>query len=135
MTKLFLSGRDFFRRIAREVRISEGTDVNTIDRVSNPILSYLDDIRTRLLRIMIAFAFFSAIVTYFLGTLIDYMAASYIEMLGLNNTEVLLVTYIRLHVTISLVLGLPYFVFEIYLFLLPGLQSRERMAMLIGIPL
>jgi sec-independent protein translocase protein TatC len=93
--------------------------------------------RAHLLRAMIAIAIGVGIALFYTPTLVAFLA---VPIGGLKTLKAIEVTEsISVYMKVSLLAGvsiaLPYVVFELWLFIAPGLRIRERLYALVGIPL
>jgi sec-independent protein translocase protein TatC len=93
--------------------------------------------RAHLLRAMIAIAIGVGITLYFTPKIVDFLA---IPIHGIGTLRAIEVTesfsvYMKVTLLGGVAIALPYVVFELWLFIAPGLKPRERMFSLIGIPL
>jgi sec-independent protein translocase protein TatC len=93
--------------------------------------------RVHLLRAMIAIALGVGIALFYTPKLVAFLA---VPIGGLKTLKAIEVTEsISVYMKVSLLAGvsiaLPYVVFELWLFVAPGLKIRERLYALVGIPL
>ncbi len=99
--------------------------------------SQIEIFRVHLLRAMIAIAIGVGVALLYTPRLAGFLAA---PIGGLKTLKAIEVTEsISVYMNVALLAGvsiaLPYVVFELWLFIAPGLRSRERLYALIGIPL
>lgn len=93
--------------------------------------------RVHLLRSMIAIAIGVGITLIYTPKIVDFLA---IPINGLGSLKAIEVTesisvYMKVSLLGGIAIALPYVVFELWLFIAPGLRPRERMYGLVGIPL
>ena len=98
---------------------------------------HIEALRQHLFRMLIALA--AAVIGSFWFTLplMDYLsepAGGLVNLQAIEVTEELGV-FMRVAFTSGIAIALPYIAFEIWLFAAPGLQPRERILGLVGIPL
>jgi len=97
---------------------------------------HVEELRMHLLRMVIALAIGVGVSFYFTVPLMEYLAR---PVEGLDKLQAIKVTeeigvYMRVALASGIVIMLPYLVFEIWLFIAPGLRAREKKIGLIGIP-
>jgi len=118
-------------------------DRPTIDAIADvfqdpmQILEQLNDVRRHLLRALVAVIITVGISLYYTSKLIDFLA---IPVGGLQNLYATGVTdsigvFMMVALVAGLALAIPYIVFELWLFLAPGLMPRSRQVGLAAIPL
>jgi sec-independent protein translocase protein TatC len=126
--------RGFFRFQPEETDIAELLE-HTLEQPMG-LLDHLDALRAHLLRMVLYLAATTAFSFTFARQLIDLIAR---PVGGINALRAIDVTepvsvYMRVSLLSGLILALPLIVFEIYLFMVPGLTGRERMWGIIAIP-
>jgi len=97
---------------------------------------HIEDLRMHLLRMVIGLAIGVGISFYFTIPLMGYLAnpvGGLDKLIAIEPTEEIGV-YMRVALTSGIAIMLPYLAFEIWLFIAPGLRSRERKLGLAGIP-
>ena len=104
---------------------------------SVPLLQHLEELRRR-----VFFAFGAIIVTtaisfVFAEWLIDFFAVPLGGKEALVSIEVTenMSIYMRVALLSGFVLGMPVVVYQVLAFLLPGLETRERTWLLVGVPM
>jgi sec-independent protein translocase protein TatC len=118
-------------------------DRPTVDAIADAfqdpmqILEQLDDVRKHLLRMLVALALTVGVCAYFTNDLIDILAR---PVGGLENLYAIKVTdslsvFMMVALVAGIALAIPYIVFEIWLFIAPGLLPRARQVGLVSIPL
>jgi sec-independent protein translocase protein TatC len=138
-----------FRLIARPFRAvgrflnHEPEDVGTADSLrrtlENPsaLLEHLQALRGHLLRGLLALALATAISFAFATQILDWMAAPVGGIGALQAIEVTesIGAFMRVSLLSGLTLALPYLIIEAFAFVNPGLRRRERVMLLVLIPL
>ena len=130
----FVAVRDFFAY--------EAPDTSTADVISrtleNPsvLLEHLDALRRHLLRALIALAITTALSFTFAPKILDLLAR---PAGGIAVTEGIEVTegvsvFMRASLLSGFALAFPYLLFELFLFVNPGLKRRERRVFLTAMP-
>jgi sec-independent protein translocase protein TatC len=104
---------------------------------SLPLLQHLNELRQRLFRALAAVAATTAISFIFAKELINYLAVPVGGSEALVSIEVTenIAVYMRVSLLSGLVLGMPFVIYQIMRFILPGLKGKERFWLLLGVPL
>jgi sec-independent protein translocase protein TatC len=131
-----------FRAIGRFLN-REPEDVATADSLrrtlENPgaLLEHLLALRGHLLRGLLALALATGISFIFASQILDWMAAPVGGIEALQAIEVTesVGAFMRVSLLSGLTLALPYLIIEAFAFVHPGLRRRERLTLLILIPL
>lgn len=131
-----------FRAIGRFLN-REPEDVATADSLrrtlENPgaLLEHLQALRGHLLRGLLALALATGISFIFASQILDWMAAPVGGIEALQAIEVTesVGAFMRVSLLSGLTLALPYLIIEAFAFVHPGLRRRERLTLLILIPL
>lgn len=131
-----------FRAIRRFLN-HEPEDVATADSLrrtlENPgaLLEHLQALRGHLLRGLLALALATGISFIFASQILDWMAAPVGGIEALQAIEVTesVGAFMRVSLLSGLTLALPYLIIEAFAFVHPGLRRRERLTLLILIPL
>jgi sec-independent protein translocase protein TatC len=104
---------------------------------SMPLLQHLNELRQRLFK-----AFFAVIVTTgisfaFAGQLIDYLARPIGGSKALVSIEVTenIAIFMRVALLSGIVFGMPFIVYQLLRFILPGLKAREKTWLILMVPL
>jgi sec-independent protein translocase protein TatC len=104
---------------------------------SLPLLQHLNELRQRLFKALAAVAVTTAFSFIFAKQLINYLAAPVGGSSALVSIEVTenIAVYMRVSLLSGLVLGMPFVLYQIMRFILPGLKGNERLWLLLGVPL
>lgn len=109
------------------------------DAVGNldAIWEHVDAIRKHLLRAVLAVVLTSAFSFYFAEPILDFLAkpiggVSVLRAIDLTEN---ISAFMRVSVLSGVALALPYIIFEIWLFVAPGISARSRRIGLMGIPI
>lgn len=113
--------------------------IDTVQKVvENPgaLVEHVDAIRKHLFRALIALAITTALSFTFASQIVDLLAH---PIGGIGSLQAIDVTepisvFMRVALLSGFILALPYIVFEIFLFMAPGLTGRERFWGLISLP-
>ncbi|MCP4542001.1 MAG: twin-arginine translocase subunit TatC [Chloroflexi bacterium] len=102
------------------------------------ILEHIEDLRRRLIRAIIALAVGIVVGSFFTPLTLETLAKPTkdlgIELQALRPTESTAV-FFKVAIVIGTVLAMPVIVYQLFLFVAPGLESREKRYVLIGAPL
>ena len=92
-----------------------------------PIRSHLQEIRSRLLKCVIVLGV-TTVISFFFAKHVFYVLESVAEGIDLIYFEMteMLATYFRVAFVCGLALALPFFVYQLVMFLRPGLSATER---------
>lgn len=104
---------------------------------SAPLLAHLNELRSRIFKAFLALIVATGISFAFSGQIISYLAA---PIGGISNlVSIELTENIAIFMKVSLlggfVLAMPFIVYQVMAFILPGLKGRERLWLLTMIPL
>ena len=104
---------------------------------SLPLLQHLNELRQRLFKAMAAVAVTTAISFVFAEKLINYLASPIGGSQALVSIEVTenIAVYMRVSLLGGLILGMPFVLYQVLRFILPGLRGKERLWLLLGVPL
>ena len=104
---------------------------------SLPLLQHLNELRQRLFKAMAAVAITTAISFVFAEKLINYLASPIGGSQALVSIEVTenIAVYMRVSLLGGLILGMPFVLYQVLRFILPGLRGKERLWLLLGVPL
>jgi sec-independent protein translocase protein TatC len=104
---------------------------------SLPLLQHLNELRQRLFKAMLAVAVTTAISFAFAEKLINYLASPIGGSQALVSIEVTenIAVYMRVSLLGGLILGMPFVLYQVLRFILPGLRGKERLWLLLGVPM
>jgi sec-independent protein translocase protein TatC len=97
----------------------------------------LNELRQRLFKAMAAVAVTTAISFAFAEKLINYLASPIGGSQALVSIEVTenIAVYMRVSLLGGLILGMPFVLYQVLRFILPGLRGKERLWLLLGVPM
>jgi sec-independent protein translocase protein TatC len=126
------SWQDYLGALARAHR-KASVEMET----SLPLLQHLNELRQRLFKAMTAVAATTAISFVFAEKLINYLASPIGGSQALVSIEVTenIAVYMRVSLLGGLILGMPFVLYQVLRFILPGLRGKERLWLLLGVPL
>lgn len=101
-----------------------------------PLLQHLDELRRRIFRAFAAVVVTTAVSFLFAERLIDYLAAPIGGSQRLVSIEVTenIAVYMRVALLGGVTLGMPFVLYEVMRFILPGLKGREQLWLILGVP-
>jgi sec-independent protein translocase protein TatC len=112
----------------------ENTPEKEPRRVELTLLGHFDELRIRLTRMGIAVLACTFIAAAFTNQIFDILLAPYgDELLVLKPTESIAV-YFRVALVGGLALAMPYLIYHVLMFILPGLEEREKSYIAWGVP-
>lgn len=123
--------RDFFRAFGRAHQ-KASAQLET----SMPLLQHLNEFRRRVFKAFAAVIVTTAISFAFAGQLIDFLAAPLggrQAMVSIEVTENIAI-FMRVSLLGGFVFGMPFIVYQAMRFMLPGLNQREKIWLLTGVP-
>jgi len=103
---------------------------------SQTLLSHLNELRQRIFKALIAVGGTTALSFAFANQLIDYLATPIGGSEALVSIEVTenVAIFMRVSLLGGLVFGMPFILYQVMSFLLPGLNKREKGWLLFGVP-
>ncbi|MEW6717360.1 MAG: twin-arginine translocase subunit TatC [Chloroflexota bacterium] len=104
---------------------------------SKPLLQHLNELRQRIFKAFTAVVITTALSMAFSGQIIDYLATPIGGREALVSIEITenIAIFMKVSLLSGFVLGMPFIVYQTMRFILPGLQRREKVWMLLGVPL
>jgi sec-independent protein translocase protein TatC len=120
--------RGAFRRSHRRAKPKLGQTL--------PLLRHLNELRQRAFRAMLAVLITTAISFAFSVQIIDYLTVPVGGRGALTSIEITenMSIFMRVSLLSGMILGMPAVVYQVLRFVLPGLQGRERVWMILGVP-
>ena len=103
---------------------------------SMPLLRHLEELRQRLFKAFLGVVAATLLSFAFAEQLIDFLASPIGGSRALVSIEVTenIAIFMRVSMLSGLVLGMPVVVYQVMRFVLPGLQRREKLWLLLGVP-
>jgi len=104
---------------------------------SKPLLQHLDELRRRLFKAFAAVVVTTAISFAFAGPIIDFLAAPLGGREALVSIEITenITIFMKVSILGGITLGMPFVVYQILRFILPGLKKNEKTWLLVIVPL
>jgi sec-independent protein translocase protein TatC len=111
-------------------------DKKTVEQLAGQmtLLEHLDELRVRLIRAFIAVLVGTFIAAAFTNQILNLLIAPYGNKLQVLGPTEGISIYFRVALTAGLVISMPYLVYQLLLFLLPGLESTEKRYIAWGVP-
>lgn len=105
-------------------------------RAAMSILEHLSELRDRLLKAIIALAVGVVVGTFLTPRVLKFLVAPLGDQvpIAIAPTETPAV-YFKVSIVIGLVIGMPVIVYQLFRFVAPGLEPREKRYLLIGAPI
>jgi sec-independent protein translocase protein TatC len=106
------------------------------DRPTMTILEHLAELRDRLLKAVIALAVGVVVGTFFARPVLRLLVAPLGEQvpIAIAPTEAPAV-YFKVSIVVGLVIAMPVIVYQLFRFVAPGLEPKERRYLLLGTPI
>lgn len=103
---------------------------------SQPLLKHLNELRQRIFKSFIALILTTAVCFAFANQLIEYLATPIGGSQALVSIEITenVAIFMRVSLLGGVILSMPVILYQIMKFLLPGLQKREKLWLLLGVP-
>ena len=111
--------------------ISEVTEAE--DDGSMSLTAHLTELRSRLIKSLIAVALGSCVGYYFIETIMHYLTLPVGKLYFMQPSEAFF-TYLKVSVFVGFLLALPVVFFHVWRFFLPALTVRERMVLGLIVP-
>lgn len=125
------SWRDVFRAFGRAHRKSSAQMES-----SAPLLQHLDELRIRIFKAFLALIITTGICFTFVQQIIEYLAqplGGTEKLVSIEITENIAI-FMKVSILGGFVLGMPFVVYQILRFVMPGLNRRERVWLIIMVP-
>lgn len=93
-----------------------------------PLGAHLEEFRQRILRILLTVLFFTSVSFYFAKDLIwilKWPASGQIDALAVFSPTAAILAYMKVALTAGLIVSLPFFLYEAWMFISPALDSRS----------
>ena len=104
---------------------------------SQPLLQHLNELRQRIFKAFAAVIITTLLSFAFAEILIDYLATPLGGREALVSIEVTenMAIFMKVSLLGGIILGMPVIVYQVMQFLLPGLNKREKLWVVLGVPL
>ena len=111
----------------------EDADTPQDDDGSMSLIAHLTELRSRLIKCLLAVAVGSAVGYYFIGDIMHYLTLPVGKLYYMQPAEAFF-TYIKIAVVVGFLLALPVIFYHVWRFFLPALTPSERMVLAIVVP-
>jgi sec-independent protein translocase protein TatC len=98
------------------------------------LLSHLEELRDRLIRAAAAVLIGTVIAAIFTPQILKLLIAPYGEKLQVLGPTEGIAIYFRVAITAGLVLAMPVLIYQFLMFILPGLEEKEKRYVFWGVP-
>jgi sec-independent protein translocase protein TatC len=104
---------------------------------ARPLLDHLDELRQRIFKAFLAVIITTGLSFVFAGQIIEYLAIPIGGVSALVSIEITenVAIFMKVSLLSGIVLGMPVIVYLVMRFTLPGLNRREQIWLLLGVPL
>lgn len=109
---------------------------NPLERLTSEmtLLEHLEEMRDRLVKAAIAVLIGTVISTIFTKQILEFLIAPYGQQLQLISPTEGISVYFRVALTAGVILAMPFLVYQLLMFVLPGLESGEKRYIIWGVP-
>jgi sec-independent protein translocase protein TatC len=98
------------------------------------LLGHLEELRDRLIRAAAAVMIGTVVATIFTPQILQLLIAPYGEKLQVLGPTEGIAIYFRVAITAGLVLAMPVLIYQFLMFILPGLEEKEKRYVFWGVP-
>lgn len=125
------SWRDYVRALGRSHRKARVQLESSL-----PLLQHLEELRQRLFKAFGAVTVTTVLSFIFAGQLVDFLTTPIGGRGALVSIEITenIAIFMRVSLLGGLTLGMPFVVYQVMRFILPGLTGRERWWLILGVP-
>lgn len=104
------------------------------DENEQPILEHFVELRNRLLRSILALMLGVLVSAIFTGRLLKYLIKPYGTQLQVLGPTESVVIYFRVALLAGAILAIPYITWQLFMFIAPGLQRKEKRWIYLALP-
>ena len=112
---------------------SPAAETEDDDEGSMSLIAHLTELRSRLIKCLIAVAVGSSVGYYFIEDIMHYLTRPVGKLYYMQPAEAFF-TYIKIAVVVGFLLALPVIFYHVWRFFLPALTPSERMVLAIVVP-
>ena len=112
----------------------EQEEVESSEQDGMTIISHLEELRTRLIRAIVAVVIGSCICYFYAQELVHFITAPAGKLYYMNPAEAFF-SYLQVSVFAGFLLGLPVVLYEVWAFVVPALTNREKTAVALLVPI
>jgi sec-independent protein translocase protein TatC len=99
-----------------------------------PLLGHLEELRDRLVRASAAVLIGTIIAAVFTPQILELLIAPYGQKLQVLGPTEGIAVYFRVAITAGLILAMPVLIYQFLMFVMPGLEAREKRYVYLGVP-
>ena len=103
------------------------------DDGSMSLIAHLTELRSRLIKCLVAVALGSCVGYYFLDEIMHYLTAPAGKLYYMQPSEAFF-TYLKVSIAAGFLVALPVIFYQVWMFFLPALTRRERMVLGLIVP-
>lgn len=109
---------------------------NPLERLASEmtLLEHLEELRDRLVKAAAAVLIGTVISTIFTKQILEFLIAPYGQQLQLISPTEGIAVYFRVALTAGVILAMPFLIYQLLMFILPGLESNEKRYIIWGVP-
>jgi sec-independent protein translocase protein TatC len=104
------------------------------DTAVMPFLDHVEELRTRLLRVVIGIAAGMGVALLFTNPVLNYLKDTYGERLLIIDPTDSVIVFFRVCLMLGAILASPYITYQLFMFILPGLTRREKRWVFLALP-
>ena len=104
-----------------------------LDDGSMSLIAHLTELRSRLIKCLVAVALGSCVGYYFLNEIMHYLTAPAGKLYYMQPSEAFF-TYLKVSIAAGFLVALPVIFYQVWMFFLPALTRRERMVLGLIVP-
>jgi len=104
-----------------------------LDDGSMSLIAHLTELRSRLIKCLVAVALGSCVGYYFLDEIMHYLTAPAGKLYYMQPSEAFF-TYLKVSIAAGFLVALPVIFYQVWMFFLPALTRRERMVLGLIVP-
>lgn len=105
-----------------------------LDDGSMPLTAHLEELRSRIIKSLLAIVFGSCVAWFFLDTITEFLTAPVGKLYYMKPGEAFF-TYVKIDITAGFLIALPIIFFHVWKFFLPALTVSERAILGVIVPL
>ncbi|WP_294158896.1 twin-arginine translocase subunit TatC [uncultured Selenomonas sp.] len=109
------------------------TPEETTDDGSMSLIAHLTELRSRLIKCVIAITLGSGVGYYFLDDIMHYLTAPAGKLYYMQPSEAFF-TYLKVSIAAGFLIALPVIFYQVWMFFLPALTRRERIVLGLIVP-
>ena len=126
------------------MRHSAGKETSKRNEKEMPFLEHLEELRSRLIKALVAVAFFTLLGWFFIDHIFTFLVAPYKQAIALANEKINdpaqvqalrliylnptggFMIFLKLAITVGILASIPVIVYQLWQFVAPGLLAKEK---------